>query len=69
MGRLVRGNAAVGAQTRGGSYVGIRPKVRRRRAARGWECGRRYADGAKPGLGVGHESAQAWGGWEVGIRA
>ena len=47
----------------------MRTKVRKRGAARGWECGRKCADGAKPGRAVGRESAQAWGGWEVGIRA
>lgn len=58
MGQLVRGNAAVGAQTRGGSYVGIRTKVRRRGASRAWECGGRCADVGRLVRGNADEGAQ-----------
>ena len=49
MGEKVRRKEEGGAQTCGGWEVGMRTKVRKRGAARGWECGRRCADGAKPG--------------------
>ena len=72
----VRRPGAAGRSEYGRRYAdGAKPdrrlgtKVCRRGAASGSECGRRGADGTKPDRGVGRESAQAWGGWEVGIRA
>ena len=68
MGEKVRRKEEGGAQTCGGWEVGMRTKVRKRGAARGWECGRKCADGAKPDPGVGRESGFGCARMLIGIH-